>query len=264
MGAIDENRRIDMSTCNLCGECAVKCPRQIIGFTYGGIRQGPLPTSLSRRHFLGAVAAGVMLPSLKGADVLARKDDPLLIRPPGALPEKEFLGRCVRCGECLQVCIGNALQPAFLEAGLDGIFTPKLVARTGYCEFNCTLCGQVCPTGAISVLTKAEKHRVKIGNAWFDRNRCLPYAKGIPCIVCEEHCPTAEKAIRFRMAEVYTADGTLVTVKQPYVDDDLCIGCGICENKCPLPGHSAIIVTNANEDRNPGKKLPSAAALPYG
>ncbi len=264
MGAIDEERRVDMSTCNLCVECAVKCPRQVIGFSFYGIRQAPLSTSLSRRHFFGIMVAGVLLPSLKGADVLAKSDDPFLIRPPGALPEAEFLGRCVRCGECLQVCIGNALQPVLLEAGLDGIFSPKLVARTGYCEFNCTLCGQVCPTGAISVLTLAQKHHFKIGNAWFDRDRCLPYAKGIPCIVCEEHCPTAEKAIRFRMAEVYTSDGAPAMVKQPYVVDDLCIGCGICETKCPLPGRSAIIVTNANEDRNPGKKLPSATVLPYG
>lgn len=151
-----------------------------------------------------------------------------------------------------------------LEGGLDSIFTPKLVARTGYCEFNCTLCGQVCPTGALRKLTLTEKHQLKIGNAWFDKDRCLPWAKGIPCMVCEEHCPTPEKAIRFRQGETVNTKGERVMVKQPYIVDELCIGCGICEYKCPLPGRSAVIVTSANEDRDPTKRLPEGFSLPYG
>jgi polyferredoxin len=267
MGAIDSSRAIDMSNCNLCIECAVKCPRQIISFGTTRVAQSQ-PTHLGRRRFLTVLAAGVVLPAVKGADVLARKENPLLIRPPGALGEKEFLGRCVRCAECLQVCIGNALQPTLLEGGIDGLFTPKLVARSGYCEFNCTLCGQVCPTGAIRKLSQDEKHVLKIGNAWFDKDRCLPWAKGVPCMVCEEHCPTPQKAIRFQSAKTVNTDGELVFVKQPYIIDDLCIGCGICEFKCPLPGRSAVLVTSANEDRDPRKKLPDpatvSAANPYG
>ncbi len=267
MGAIDNTRAIDMSACNLCIECAVKCPRKIISFGTTKVAKRQ-QTSLGRRRFLAVLLAGVVVPAAKGADVFTRKDDPLLIRPPGALSEEQFLGRCVRCAECLQVCIGNALQPSLLEGGLDGIFTPKLVARSGYCEFNCTLCGQVCPTGAIRELPRQEKQMLKIGNAWFDKNRCLPWAKGIPCMVCEEHCPTPEKAIRFHSTETVNADGKWLTVKQPYVIDDLCIGCGICEFKCPLPGNSAVRVTNANEDRDPEKKLPdpaiAPAAAPYG
>lgn len=264
MGAIDSNRAVNMARCNLCMECGVKCPRQIISFGFG--RKGRLPqrAGLSRRHFLAILAAGIALPAVKSANVLAKKDNPLLIRPPGALPEKEFRGRCVRCAECLQVCIGNALQPSLFEGGIDGIFTPKLVARSGYCEFNCTLCGQACPTGAISRLTLAEKHRTKIGNAYFDKNRCLPHAKGIPCMVCEEHCPTPEKAIRFRETEVLGHTGEPVVVKQPYIIDELCIGCGICEFKCPLPGRSAVLVTSANEQRDPNKQLPSPIFSPYG
>ena len=267
MGAIDTTRAIDMSSCNLCIECAVKCPRKIISFAMKTAVKSK-QTSLGRRSFLAVFVTGVVVPAVKGADVFAGKDDPLLIRPPGALAEKQFLGRCVRCAECLQVCIGNALQPSLLEGGLDGIFSPKLVARTGYCEFNCTLCGQVCPTGAIRELTQQEKHVLKIGNAWFDKNRCLPWAKGVPCMVCEEHCPTPEKAIRFHSAETMNTEGEVVAVKQPYVIDDLCIGCGICEFKCPLPGKSAVLVTSANEDRDPRKKLPDPAtdptASPYG
>jgi polyferredoxin len=267
MGAIDGERRITMAACSLCYDCVQHCPRQVIAFAPGGRqRPGPAP-SLSRRRLLGTAALALLLPAVKATTVLARHPDPLLIRPPGALAEEEFLHRCVRCGECLQVCIGNALQPALFQAGIDGLFSPLLVAKNGYCEFNCTLCGQVCPTGAIRVLSLAEKQRLKIGHAWFDRNTCLPYARGIPCMVCEEHCPTPEKAIRFRLAEVSDGEGRPVEVALPYVVDELCIGCGICENKCPLPDRPAIMITAAGEHRHPERALPGppvGGASPYG
>lgn len=263
MGAIDDNRVIDMSSCNLCMECRQKCPRRIIGFGYAGLSRSVSSSGLSRRQFLGVAATGILLPAVKQVHGLESRNIPLLIRPPGSLAEVEFAGRCVRCSECIQVCIGNALQPALLEGGLDALFSPKLVARSGYCEFNCTLCGQVCPTGAISNLTLDEKHTFKIGHAWFDSNLCLPYAKGISCMVCEEHCPTPVKAIQFREVEIVTADGDHRLVKQPYIVDEYCIGCGICEFKCPLPGKSAIRVTNAGEQRDPENILPRAAEDGY-
>jgi formate hydrogenlyase subunit 6/NADH:ubiquinone oxidoreductase subunit I len=159
----------------------------------------------------------------------------------------------------MKVCIGNGLQPTFLSAGLEGIFSPRLNARSGYCEYNCTLCGQVCPTGALAKLSLDRKHATKIGNIFFDKNRCLPFAKGIPCIVCEEHCPTPAKAIQFREAMVLNSQGENVLVKQPYVIDERCIGCGICETRCPLPGKSAVRLTSAGESRNPGNALPTQA-----
>ena len=262
MGAIDAERRIDMAGCNLCFECVERCPLQIISFGIANPRSTKVPLSLSRRRFVGAALAGILLPSVKGVEVLARNPDASLIRPPGALVEKEFLSRCVRCAECIQVCVGNALQPAFLQAGLDGMFSPILAARTGYCEFNCTLCGQVCPTGAIRELSMAEKHRTKIGHAWFDKNICLPYAKGIPCMVCEEHCPTPDKAIRFKAVDIVNDAGLTVKVQQPYIVDPLCIGCGICENKCPLPGKAGVYITSAGEVRNPNSFLPSVVTMP--
>lgn len=255
MGAVDDDRRIDMGRCTICYECVEKCPRQIIDFGFASAGKKNTSLSLSRRKFIGAALIGMLLPAVKGVTVQAKTPDPLLIRPPGALGEQEFLHRCVRCAECIQVCIGNALQPAFLQAGLDGMFSPVLVARSGYCEFNCTLCGQVCPTGAIRQLNKEQKHLWKIGHAWFDKNICLPYAKATPCMVCEEHCPTPEKAIRFAEVAMVDAAGQTVTIRQPYVVDELCIGCGICETKCPLPGRSAIYVTNAGEHRHPDNPL---------
>src|SRR5690606_31728 len=133
------------------------------------------------------------------------------------------------------------------------------------CEYACTLCGQVCPTGAIRRLTPAEKKKVRIGLAFIDTSRCLPYAFQKTCIVCEEHCPTSPKAIWFEEVEVAVEGGGRRTVKQPRVSIDLCIGCGICEPKCPVQDLPAIRVTSANEDRNPRNRvLLGGAAGPFG
>jgi len=264
MGAIDSDRIISVEECSLCMECLEQCPRQVISFSGSIPLSRGAGISLSRRRFLATLGAGLLIPPLLGVRRLNAQPNPALIRPPGARAEDEFLQRCVRCAECIQVCVGNGLQPTGLQAGLEGVFSPRLVARTGYCEFNCTLCGQVCPTGAIKELSLAEKHVAKIGHAWFDRNICLPYAKAIPCIVCEEHCPTPEKAIKFRSAAVIDDRGATVEVQQPYIVDELCIGCGICETRCPLPGRSAIIITSAGEDRDPENRLPARGVIEAG
>ena len=263
MEAIDLNRKISAHECNLCLDCLDACPGNKISFHWSGPKTENSAFDLSRRALLGSVIGGVTLPLFLQTRTLAQQPDPLLIRPPGALAEKEFLTTCVRCGECMQVCIGNAIQPTFLEAGLEGIFSPKLKMRTGYCEYHCTLCGQVCPTGAIRKLSQEKKIEEVIGRAHFDKNLCLPFAKATPCIVCEEHCPTADKAIKFRIASVLNEEGYPLKIKQPYVIDRLCIGCGICENRCPLPGTAAIRVTSAGASRSTTNSFPCEYATPY-
>ena len=253
MGAIGaQDGKIAPEACTLCLDCVEACPRGIISFKFKSPAPKPAPVAgVSRRVFLGTLAAGLVLPATLKVRAAGKAPDPSLIRPPGALEETQFLERCVRCGECMKVCIGNALHPTLLEAGVEGMFSPHLVPRVGYCEFNCTLCGQVCPTGAIQKLTLEEKQKTVIGRAWFDKDRCLPWARGTPCLVCEEHCPVPDKAIKLREAVVLDQTGAEVTLKQPYVVDALCIGCGICENKCPLPGRAAVLVTREGESRDP-------------
>lgn len=142
----------------------------------------------------------------------------------------------------MKVCLRGALYPDLTRAGVTGLFMPVIIPRLGYCEYNCTLCGQVCPTGAIPRLPLDRKQRSIIGTAVIDKNICLPYAKKLNCIVCEEHCPIPEKAIRFETVEEIDHTGKKVTLKRPYIVDELCNGCGICENKCPLEGRSAVEV----------------------
>lgn len=181
--------------------------------------------------------------------------NPWLIRPPGAIREDAFLAKCIRCGECMKVCPTTAVHPASLEAGLEGAWSPILNFNVGYCEYECNLCSQVCPTQAIRLIEVPEKQKLKIGLAYIDKNRCLPYAYSRTCIVCEEHCPTPKKAIWFEDVQVLNIQGEKVIVKQPRVDPDLCIGCGICELKCPVRGQAAVRITSVGETRNPANQM---------
>ncbi len=234
--------------CILCLDCTDYCPERRVSFHWPGRAPANTGVDLSRRSVVGALAAGVFLAPVVRIAPESSRLNPYLLRPPGAVDEAEFLRRCIRCGECMKVCIGGALHPALLQAGGTGLWTPLLIPRLGYCEYNCTLCGQVCPTGAIKLLDLPRKQKVVIGQAVFDKNRCLPFAKGEECLVCEEHCPTGEKAIVFAEKEV-VADGESRRIKLPSVVDKRCVGCGICETKCPLEGASAIRVINAGESR---------------
>lgn len=237
--------------CLRCFRCLDACPTKALSFRLGLPRSAAADPFLERRAVLGGLLAGVALPFLGALDgQVHRVPDPRVIRPPGTLPEGEFLALCQRCGLCMKVCPTNALHPAILEAGVSGLWTPRLVMTLGYCEVTCTLCGSVCPTGAIRVLTASERSEtpVRIGSAYVDRGQCLPWSGNGPCIVCEEHCPTSPKAIRLVGEPVPVGGGQGVTV--PLVDLSRCVGCGICENRCPVRGRPAIRVISAGETRS--------------
>jgi MauM/NapG family ferredoxin protein len=244
------------SECLICRNCDDICPQNAVSF---GFKRGAgtAAMDLGRRRVIASFITGVVtVPLLRAVPIAkAGAQDPVLLRPPGALAEKEFLKRCVKCGECMKVCTTNGLQPTLFEAGVEGIWSPMLVPRIGYCEYRCTLCGQVCPTGAIKRLQLEEKAKVKIGLAMIDKGRCLPWAHGRPCIVCEEVCPTPKKAIWLEEARVRDRLGRIIVVKQPHVDLELCIGCGICEAKCPVLGRPAIYVSNVGESRSKENQL---------
>jgi ferredoxin len=244
------------SECLYCMTCAKECPKRAVTFGFTA-RPADGSVSVGRRDILLAAGAGLASVAVSRATPAfdPARPSPWLIRPPGALPELDFLARCVKCGECMKVCPTNGLQPTLLQAGLEGLWSPVLDPLRGYCEYNCTLCGQVCPTGAIRRLALEQKREWRIGTAMFDRSRCLPYAHYESCMVCEEVCPTPKKSIWFRDIEAKGRDGGAKVIKRPFVDLNLCTGCGICVNKCPIVDAPGIRVTSIGETRSERNRL---------
>jgi polyferredoxin len=254
--------------CHMCMNCENACPEDVIKFTFLPNRRSTvLAPDTERRTALAAVGAGAMfLPAARVADSLDVNYHSKVIRPPGAVEERGFLERCIRCAECMKVCPNNALHPAFFEAGIEGLWTPILIARIGYCEFSCVLCGQVCPTGAIQKISEKEKMGqgqppIKIGTAFYDHGRCLPWSMQTPCIVCEEFCPTSPKAIWVEEVDAPVRESTpgpngappaykTVHLQRPHVDPSLCVGCGACEKVCPVQDQPAVYVTSVGETRS--------------
>jgi polyferredoxin len=254
--------------CHMCMNCESACPEDVIKFRFLPGRTSTIgQPDLARRTVVASAAAGaVAIPATRIADVIDANYDHRVIRPPGSVEEREFLERCIRCAECMKVCPNNALHPAWFEAGVEGMWTPILIARIGYCEHSCVLCGQVCPTGAIQKITEEQKlgigqKPVSIGTAFFDQGRCLPWSMGTPCIVCEEFCPTSPKAIWAEELDVPKRSPVpgengqeppmeTVKVKRPHVDPSLCIGCGACEKVCPIQDKPAVYVTSVGETRS--------------
>jgi ferredoxin len=188
--------------------CRNDCHHGLIGFNPHRSVSGEISLpQISRRHFLGAAFAGALyIPVLRLDGSLANNWNSGLVRPPGAMPEPDFLSRCLKCGQCMRICPTNVIQPALFEGGLEGIWTPVLNFRTGTsgCQLNCIACGNVCPTAAIRPISIEEKRGegdflengpIRIGMAFVDHGRCLPWSMDLPCIVCQENCPVSPKAI---------------------------------------------------------------------
>ncbi len=253
MGAINEDLNYIKGECILCMDCIYDCVPQATQFkfmlpastrktSYAVKEEG---AGINRRQFLFLMVISFFsLGTSWGQGKKGQRREARVIRPPAALKEEKFLNRCIRCGNCMKVCITNGLQPALLQAGLEGIWTPQLIPEIGYCEYLCTLCGNVCPTAAIPRLTIEQKKKTRLGLSEIDRNICLPWSESKECIVCEEHCPVSEKAIK--LIEEVRGDSVLL---KPYVDEELCIGCGICQAKCPTRPIRAIRVSPRNADR---------------
>ncbi len=258
-GGCDPHAELRVSECHLCMNCIEECPTQALHFGLPRARSSRhQPLDVNRRRLLETlVASAALFPMLRSSVSAGTHPHPGVIRPPGSLAEPDFLARCIKCAACMRVCPTNVLQPALLEGGFEALWTPVLKNAIGYCEQNCVLCGRVCPTGAIRRIPLAEKvgappypGPIKLGTAFYDQGRCLPWAMHTECIVCEEMCPTSPKAIWFKTAEVAGRGGRPIRLKQPYVDPRLCIGCGICENKCPVEDLAAIRVSSVGETRS--------------
>ncbi|MBN1795717.1 MAG: 4Fe-4S binding protein [Sedimentisphaerales bacterium] len=197
-----------ISECVLCFNCLSDCSHDLMTYQTKKSAAGEITNpDISRRGFVLSLASGTLvLPAVRLGAKIGKNYNPSIIRPPGALAEEEFLKRCLKCGQCMRVCPTNVIQPGGLEGGLENLWTPVLNNRIGSsgCQYNCVACGQICPTAAIKPITLEEKHGqgqfaeagpIKLGTAFVDTTRCLPWAFGKPCIVCQENCPVSPKAI---------------------------------------------------------------------
>lgn len=252
------------SECHLCFNCQAVCPHDALKFKFQAGSPKPSPSGhsdapdIGRRTVLASLAGSFFFVGMARSSK-ASPDKPLpeLVRPPGSIDEKEFLKKCVRCGLCMRVCPTNVLSPTLMEAGVEGIWTPYLDFNLGYCEYSCTLCSSVCPTGAIRLITGKEKTEtpIVIGSSFFDRGRCLPWSGQGPCLVCEEVCPTSPKAIFLTPMEVATDKEKSQKLMVPQVNLSRCVGCGVCSNKCPVQGRPAVYVNSVGETRSSSNRI---------
>ena len=231
-GCLDPKTAVfDNGRCIRCLACAAVCP--VNALAYGRNAACRIP---GRRAFL---RAGALLAGGAVVGAAARKTVPLYaaygpranvaregIYPPGAGSRQRFLSKCTDCRLCVQHCLGQVLRPA----GRFGAV--HLEFDRGMCEFNCTRCTEVCPTGALRPLDAAIKKRTRLGLAAVDLTLCVAATEEFECGACAEHCPTG--ALRMRE----NAAGVLI----PVLDARLCIGCGSCEHPCPVRPIKAVRV----------------------
>jgi polyferredoxin len=199
---------IRTSECVLCLNCLDHCRHDLLSFGTqpSAVGESHAP-DLGRRHAVAALVSGLAaVPMLRLSGSTGANWSPDVIRPPGALEEAAFLTRCIKCGQCMRICPTNVIHPAAWQAGLEGLWTPLLNFRMGTsgCQHNCVACSHVCPTAALRPLSVDERMgrnqfassgALRMGTAFVDRGRCLPWAMDTPCIVCQENCPVSPKAI---------------------------------------------------------------------
>lgn len=236
-GAIkpENNFAADIAECTVCLNCIESCPTKAISF--GKLKNAVRTQDTSRRWFLFSLGAAVVVSAfIRFIPAIARTVQSS-VRPPGS-SEESLYNKCIRCGECMRVCPTGVIQPSPTGSQAK-LWTPVLMTRLGYCDYSCNSCGIICPTGAIPNLSLESKRKTVIGIAGIDQTRCITWAEGRDCIVCEEMCPVPEKAIRLGGGgQGRGSSGG----RHPQVIEDLCIGCGICEHQCPVAGESAIRV----------------------
>lgn len=245
---------VDASRCVTCFDCMDVCPNEAMTYRRGRHRlsmpmmqrvAGPgiapveselgapsaQPRPIDRRRFImtGTVVAATTfslaadnLKNICGAG--GRSLRPIkYVTPPGTASREDYLQRCTGCGVCAAACPSGVLRMSSGRLGLKHVLTPYMDFGNDYCRTDCVACTEVCPTGALSPLTRAEKRRFVIGKARIVIENCILYTDATPCGVCQRSCPFKTIVIK------KTDDGR----QAPDVVMADCTGCGMCESHCP-------------------------------
>ena len=238
------NKHIDVSRCVNCFNCLDSCSENAM--SYGPVRLSRSTkkelTDPSRRNF---ITGSILL--LTGASQLARaqtdppvptkestvREDRLYpVSPPGSVSIESYISRCTACSLCVIACPTRVLQPSVSEYGFASIMQPRMDFHSGFCNYDCNRCTDVCPTGAIMPLMIEAKKLTQLGKAVFIKENCIVHTEKTACGACSEHCPT-------KACHMVPYEGNLLI---PEVKDDICIGCGACEYACPTKPYKAIFV----------------------
>lgn len=261
--------------CTFCQTCGGVCPTQAIKFVTrwndDQLKSEDQPgesSAISRRGAVLSILGGAIAAlATRGASPASLPPNQRPLRPPGSVPEEQFLDLCIRCGECFKVCPGPVLQASGLAQGLESLWTPVAVPTHAGCHQDCNFCTLVCPTHAIIPLTIAQKRKTPMGLAIVNAATCLPHAGREDCKLCYDECKAAGyHAIEIRTIKLHVGEipegvvsdeerEQMGHITAPFVDPSLCTGCGLCEYRCSAAlvhqrkklTHAAIAVVS--EDR---------------
>ena len=246
-----KEHKIDYSRCVACMDCISTCKEGAVSYAlrYGkknavGSEPERKGADQGRRAFMtsaviAATAATVKAQEMKvdgGLTAISNAERPerqTPLVPAGSLSVKNFADHCTACQLCVSVCPNQVLRPS---TSLMTLMQPEMSYERGYCRPECTRCSDICPAGAIRPVTKEEKSSIQIGHAVVNLATCVVNTDGVSCGNCARHCPAG--AIRMVRKDPDDKE----SLRIPTVNEELCIGCGACENLCPARPFTAIHV----------------------
>jgi len=275
-----KNKTVDGNRCVVCFNCLTACRTKSLSYSYalpqkerveeatpGSLRQ-PVGENFApfnrrqRRFILLAVLTSLLFRKKEPPTAVAAVETQALpqgvstvsyrrenaIFPPGGISSQHFHTRCTACQLCVAKCPAHIIFPANREYGWGGFMQPTLRFTHGFCNFDCTICSDVCSNRALHHLTVAEKHQTQIGIAHFQIDNCVVKTQDSSCGACAEHCPTGAVSMI-----PYGDPSKYLTI--PEIRPELCVGCGACEFICPVRPYRAIYIE--------GNRVHQIAELPY-
>lgn len=193
------------------------------------------PSRMSRRRFIRYGLEALFATGLVGGISITSQAGKY-IRPPGTLPPEALISRCIRCSICVEVCPTRAIRLLDLTWDLKNISTPVIDTRFGGCTHwkkKCLRCADSCPTGALDI--GAVQPGYKMGRVWLRPEAC------VNCMVCFDRCPV-NGAVLFpnpdgapftKNRDIPTRLKVVNSPLKPYIDSNVCVGCGLCVHYCP-------------------------------